>query len=141
LITSEATYHEIILFAFSRLGFTDMKAAQEMTMVEYEIRTEAYHLRNIEKRGDMALQAWLNQQVQAQKGSAKHPEPYYKELEDMYDVKAESQNLRAQFEPDFKVTYKSKAEQHRQQGEVLAQRMAEFEALKKAGKIKPAGEK
>lgn len=118
-----------------------MKAAQEMTMVEYEIRTEAYHLRNIEKRGDMALQAWLNQQVKAQKGSDRHPEPYFKELEDMYDVEAEAQNIRAQFEPGFKVTHKSKAETKKSQGALLAQRMAEFQELKKAGKIKPLDER
>ena len=36
-----------------------------MTLVEYELRMEAYQLKQVDRQNEIAQQAWMNQQVQA----------------------------------------------------------------------------
>lgn len=140
-MTSEESYHEIVLFAFSRLGFNNLADIEKMTLYEYEIRTEAYLIQKAERQGEMALQSWFNQQVKMQKGSAKNPQPYYRELPEMYDVQAQVESIRAEYETGYTARHMSKQDKAARQAKVFAQRMEEFEELKKAGKIIPLSER
>lgn len=71
-----------------------------MTPREYFLRMEAYQIQQANHRNDIVLQAFYNQVVQATKGSSKHPKPKYKTLDKLYDVQAEIEKIRAEFEGD-----------------------------------------
>ena len=62
---------------------------------------EAYSIKKTLDREDLALQAWMNQTVQATKGSEKHPQPMYKKFEDFYNVEKMEDQIRGEFESDY----------------------------------------
>ena len=111
-----------------------------MTLVEYRLRLEAYELRKVENRENLALQAWMNQGVQATTGG-KNPKPKFKKFKDFYDREAEVDQVRATIEPDYKVSHLSKAELDKERGQVFAKRMREFKELKAQGKIIPISQR
>lgn len=53
------------------LGFTNLRDAERITLVEYQLRLEAYELQTITKREDQAMQAWYNYAVQSTTGGSK----------------------------------------------------------------------
>lgn len=112
-----------------------------MTLAEYELRMEAYSIKRIERQADLATQAWLSQQVQATTGSSKNPKPKYKRLTEFFDKQAAIDKVRSDFEPDYEISHMSKAELKRSRAEVFAKRLAEFEQLKKQGKIIPLSQR
>ena len=57
-----------------------------MTLVEYELRMEAYQLKQVDRQNEIAQQAWMNQQVQATTG-IKNPKPKFKKFDDFFDKK------------------------------------------------------
>lgn len=107
-----------------------------MTFVEYQLRLEAYQLKKVEQQENLALQAWMNQAVQATTGGKK-PKPKFKTFIDFFDREAQVDQVRSQYELDYKVSHLSKSDLNRRQGEVFAKRMREFNELKKQGKIIP----
>lgn len=112
-----------------------------MTYVEYELRMEAYQLQKIDKQEMLALQSWYNQLVQATTGSSKNPQPKYKLFDQFFDKKAQVDEIRAQYEPDYVVSNMSKQELKQSRGEIFAKRAAEFQRLKREGKIIPISER
>ena len=82
-----------------------------LSFADYELGMEAYSIKKALDREDLALQAWMNQTVQATKGSDKHPQPMYKKFEDFYDAREMEDSIRDEFEPDY-VSHKS-AEQNK----------------------------
>ena len=116
----------------TRLGFSiaQMQQIEEMTLPEYQLAMEAYAIKQTLHREDIAFQAWLNQTVQATKGSDKHPKPMYKEFKQFYDVVELEDEVRSQFEPD----YTSKFTEKRQEQENIQERFARLQEMKQRRK-------
>lgn len=66
------------------MGFHDLNDVAKMTIAEYELRMEAYHIKRVEEFEIVHLQAWMNQQVQATTGQ-KNPKPKYKDFKKFFD--------------------------------------------------------
>ena len=116
----------------TRLGFSiaQMQQIEEMTLPEYQLAMEAYAIKRTLHREDIAFQAWLNQTVQATKGSDKHPKPMYKEFQDFYNVTEQEDEVRSQFEAD----YTSKFTKKRQEQEAIQERFAKLQEMKQRRK-------
>lgn len=110
-----------------------------MGMREYYLRLEAYNLRRVQQREDIALQAWWNHLVTQQKGSAKHPKPRFKELTELYDGQKMIDEVRQSFETEYRPVSASRKQVDR--AEIFAKRVEEFRKLKEAGKIVPLKER
>ncbi|WBM89907.1 hypothetical protein [Lacticaseibacillus phage R9.1] len=129
-----------MLNAFAYLGFSDIRKIERMTLVEYELRMEAYQLKQVDRQNEIAQQAWMNQQVQATTGS-KNPKPKFKTFDDFFDKKAAIDSVRSNYEPNYEVSQMSKTELKQKRAQVFAKRMAEFQRLKREGKIIPLSER
>lgn len=116
----------------TRLGFSinQMQQIEEMTLPEYKLAMEAYAIKRTLHREDIAFQAWLNQTVQATKGSDKHPKPMYKEFKQFYDAVELEDEVRSQFEAD----YTSKFTEKRQEQENIKERFAKLQEMKQRRK-------
>lgn len=112
-----------------------------MTLVEYELRMEAYQLKQVDRQNEIAHQAWMNQQVQATTGSKSSPQPKFKTFDDFFDKKAIVDQVRSSYEPDYEVSQMSKTELKHSRAQIFAKRMAEFQRLKREGKIIPLSER
>ena len=116
----------------TRLGFSiaQMQQIEEMTLPDYQLAMEAYAIKRTLKREDIAFQAWLNQTVQATKGSDKHPKPMYKKFNDFYNVAELEDEVRSQFEPD----YTSKFTKQKQEQDAIQERFARLQEMKQRKK-------
>lgn len=114
-----------MLYALAYLGFTTVRAAEQMTLSEYHLLMEAYSLRKVEDTERLATQAWFNQQVQATVGSGKSIRPKYKKLDDFYDPQAEIAKIRSKYEPNY--SSGSHPVERQNAASVFAKRMAEYE--------------
>lgn len=128
-------YHEIVLNSLAYLGLENIREIEKMTFDEYLIRLEAFQLRTIKRNEELAYQAWLNQQVQATTGSSKNPKPKFKKFEQFFNTNKMIDEVRGNFEEDYKATKKQNA--LRTNENLFAERLKEFRELKKQGKIKP----
>lgn len=117
------------------LGLENIREIEKMTFDEYLIRLEAFQLRTIKRNEELAYQAWLNQQVQATTGSSKNPKPKFKKFEQFFDTNKMIDEVRGNFEEDYKATKKQNV--LRTNENLFAERLKEFRELKKQGKIKP----
>lgn len=59
--------------------------ARRTTIADFEVLIKAKKLANIDKKFELSMQAWLNQQVQATKKNGKNYVPYYKTFKDFFD--------------------------------------------------------
>lgn len=128
-------YHEIVLNSLAYLGLVSMREIEKMTFDEYLVRLEAFQLRTIKRNEELAYQAWLNQQVQATTGSSKNPKPKFRKFEQFFDTNKMIDEVRGNFEADYKVTKKQNT--LRTNENLFAERLKEFRKLKKQGKIIP----
>lgn len=128
-------YHEIVLNSLAYLGLEDIQEIEKMTFDEYLIRLEAFQLRTIKRNEELAYQAWLNQQVQATTGSSKNPKPKFRRFDQFFDTNKMVDEVRGNFEPDYKASSKQKALQTNEN--LFVERLKEFRKLKKQGKIIP----
>lgn len=128
-------YHEIVLNSLAYLGLVSIREIERMTFDEYLIRLEAFQLRTIKRNEELAYQAWLNQQVQATTGSSKNPKPKFRKFEQFFDTNKMIDEVRGNFEADYKVTKKQNT--LRTNENLFAERLKEFRQLKKQGKIIP----
>lgn len=69
-----------------------------MTLAEYELRMESYELKVVNKRLDMATQAFFNANVQAVDDDGK---PIYKNFDDFYDYISAINKVRSKYEPNY----------------------------------------
>lgn len=127
-----------MLNSLAYLGFSRIEDIEKMGLKEYQLRLEAYRIRQVEEERKLALQSWNNEAVKATKGSAKHPKHVYKEFSDFFNQKEAIEKVRSEFEPDYQVASEEKP---RDVGSVLSKRIEEFKRLKKAGKIIPLKER
>lgn len=119
------------------LGFHSIEDVEDMGIAEYQLRMEAYNLKRVSEERDIALQAFLNQSVQATKGSAKHPVPKYKKFSQFFDYDKFVDDVRGQYEPDYQPTSKASAEKRRM--DLITKRWREYQKLKKKKGGKASG--
>lgn len=60
--------------------------ARRCSPVEFQVYNKAHLIRTEEKTRMLAMQAWLNQSVQATKKSGKKQVPAYKKFDEFYNV-------------------------------------------------------
>jgi hypothetical protein len=99
-----------------------------MTISEYYLRLEAYQLRKVEERTNLALQAFFNQMVQTPK-SKSNPHPKYDQLDKLYDAEAEISEIRHQFEG-----LPSKKSEKQERSRMIAERYAAYQKIKERRK-------
>lgn len=106
-----------------------------MTLVEYQLRMEAYNLKRVAKQRDIFMQAFANQLIKATKGK-KNPKPVYRNFEQFFDEEKAIDEVRSNFEPDY-VSSKDELNIN----DIFAKRVAEFQKLKQNGKIIPLSQR
>lgn len=111
-----------------------------MTLVEYQLRMEAYQLKKVERQDEIAMQSWMNQVVKATTGK-KHPKPKFKKFEDFFDRQGSINQVREAFEPDYEISQMSPRELKKKQQDLFAKRLIEFNRLRKQGKIIPLNQR
>lgn len=107
-----------------------MYEIETMTLPEYQLAMEAYTIKQALRREDIAMQAWLNQTVQATKGSDKHPKPRYKNFKEFYNTEEQEDEIRSQFEPD----YTSKFITKKREQQLIQERFEKLQELKQKRK-------
>lgn len=118
-----------MLNSLAYLGFSDIRKIEDMTFDEYNLRIEAYQLKQIKEQEKLALLAWFNQTVQATTGSTKHPKPKYRKFTDFFDAMEMIDTLRDEFEFDYQPrTQKVKDKKRR---DLINARLAEFEMMRR----------
>ena len=90
------------LFSYAYLGVKNRKEFYAMTLSEYNLRSEAYQLQQVKRVEELHLQAFLNQAVQATKGSIKNPTPMFTTFKSFFDTEKVIDDVRSQFERDYK---------------------------------------
>lgn len=95
-----------------------------MTIVEYELRMEAYNLQQVEKQYDAATLAWMNRNAQAfdADGNA-----VFTEFNDFFNRDEAIDKVRSNFEPNYQPKIKVKKKQNRQ--DILLKRIREYQRL------------
>lgn len=126
-----------MLNALAYLGFHDLFDIYQMTIAEYEIRMEAYKLKQAEKMNEIAQQAWFIQMVKSTTGSASHPKPRFKRITDLFDYQSAIDDIRASFEPNYH--QKASTSLAEERARIFAKRQAEFEQYWNQGLIKKKG--
>ncbi|WP_304976421.1 hypothetical protein [uncultured Ligilactobacillus sp.] len=118
-----------MLNSLAYLGFSDIRKIEDMTFAEYNLRIEAYQLKQIKEQEKLALLAWFNQSVQATTGNAKPPKPKYRKFTDFFDSLEMIDELRDEFELDYQPrTQKVKDKKRR---DLINARLAEFEMMRR----------
>ncbi|MBW7985194.1 hypothetical protein [Lactobacillus helveticus] len=107
-----------------------------MTLVEYQMRMEAYQLQRVAKQRDIFMQAFANQIVKSTKGR-NNPKPVYTKFDQLFNEEKEINKVRSEFEPNFV----AERNEEPSQKQIFAKRLAEFHRLKKAGQIIPLSER
>lgn len=74
-----------------------MIEAKRCTPIDFEIYNKGYQVRNQEQTRMIALQAWMNQSVQATKKRGKTSVSAYKDFNDFYNSEEHFNQI---FEPD-----------------------------------------
>lgn len=117
------------------LGFHDLREVEALTLDEYYLRLEAYQLQRIQFEEDLALQAWLNQQVQATKGK-KNPKPVYTSFKKFYDRNYFEDQLRSTYEPGYQVSKATQAQEQKAKAyDNFNANIALYQKLKASGKL------
>src|SRR5690625_1510194 len=66
-----------------------MQKIETMSLFEYQARIHAYRLKQIDKKHEMHLQAWLNHQVTATKEKGSKQVPVFEKFKDFFDYEKE----------------------------------------------------
>ncbi|WP_235031667.1 hypothetical protein [Pediococcus pentosaceus] len=116
------------MYSLAYLGFNSIEEIEKMTLVEYQLRMEAYQISQVRLHENIALQAFFNQMVQATTGSKKHPKPKYNSLEKLFDAKSEIEQIRSKFEGESYSHNRPISKADRKQ--IFAQRYDEWQKIK-----------
>ncbi len=126
----------MLLNALARFGLTDLVEISKMSLQEYFLRLEAYQIKRIDEQENIALQAWLNQTVQATKGSSKHPKPKYTRFEEFFDSTAYLNNVHKSFDPNYVPLTESRHESEQREQDEILKRFKQREKQKEQQKQK-----
>lgn len=100
-----------------------------MTLAEYQLRMEAYHLKRVDQKEFIATMAFYNQLVQSTTGG-KNPKPKYDRLSKLFNREEEENRVYKLFGDDYLASQSKKSGSRS-----IADSMKRFYELKKAGKI------
>ena len=100
--------------------------AENMTLREYSLKSEACALRDEDKAREIHQQAWANLVVKNMKGQGSNARPAFHRFDEFYNSDKERDRIRAFFEPDFKPVEKPKVREQTA-GERRIQRMIQYE--------------
>lgn len=71
-----------------------MREIQRMTFREYNLRIKAWNLRRVDEEYGIALQAWMNREIEAQKKKGKNKYEYvYKSFKEFYDYEKRTKEI------------------------------------------------
>lgn len=84
-LTSAQHYKQLVLNALTMLEMNNMEEIENMTLVEYNWRMEAYKLKLLDKRHDMHLTAFLNNAVTETVKKGEEIVPRYPTFKDFFD--------------------------------------------------------
>ncbi|RHW46817.1 hypothetical protein DS832_04835 [Bombilactobacillus bombi] len=98
-----------------------------MTLVEYQLYMEAYQIKQVKLQEQLAMQAWLNQAVQATSGSKKNPKPKYKKFTQFFNSEEEIKKVRDAYEG----TNSSHKTKHLTRNQIISKRYEEYQKIKK----------
>ncbi|WP_169922436.1 hypothetical protein [Lactobacillus terrae] len=102
-----------------------------MSLYEYFLRLEAYQVKQVNMQENIALQAWLNQTVQATTGSKKNPKPKYTKFEEFFNSVDVKNNIHKTFNKDYVPQVESETEKKKRIAEERNKRYVEYMAKKK----------
>ena len=123
----------MILNILSRFGFKSrpLADAENMTLHEYVLRTEAYELEREDKIHDIHLQAWSNVVVRNTKGEGDNARPMFTRFDEFYDSEKARDCIRDQYEKDY-VKLSDTEVKEKTAGDVRVERMIQYEKMRKA---------
>lgn len=108
-------------------------------MSEYELRMEAFSLRNAYEQKLMAQVAFFNQKQKAVKGRGNNQRLVYDNFDKLYNYEKAIDEVRSSFENDYKS--QKVMDKEKQEADAILRRMKEFRKLKAEGKIIPWNER
>ncbi len=126
----------MLINALSHFGLTDIVEISKMGIDEYFLRLEAYQIGKIDEQENIALQAWLNQTVQATKGSSTHPKPVYSRFNDFYNSVAYKNDVHRSYDPNYVPVVESEQESQQKEQDEIFKRYREREKQKQEQKQK-----
>lgn len=94
------------VFSYAYLGIRNREEFESMTLSEYTLQVEAYHLREVKKDEDLHAQAFLNFSVQSMTGNKKDPEPKYPTFDSFFNRQERIDEVRSRFESNYKAKSK-----------------------------------
>lgn len=121
----------MILNIISRFGFKShpLSDAENMTLHEYVLRSEAYLLEYEDKVNLIHQQAWANAIVHNTKGEGSNARPMFRNFNDFYNSEDARDNVRASYEPHY---VKAAETKQKTAGDVRVERMIQYEKMRKA---------
>lgn len=116
------------------MGLNDLHVIGRMTLSEYFLRLEAYQIQKVDVQSNMAMQAWMNQTVQATTGSNKHPRPKYKQFNEFYNSTAMENQVHKSFNPDYVPPVLTKQEKEQSAEDLYIKRYKELQKIRERQK-------
>ncbi len=121
----------MVVTALSSFNMNDLIEISKMSLYEYFLRLEAYQVKQVNMQENIALQAWLNQTVQATTGSKKNPKPKYTKFEEFFNSVDVKNNIHKTFNKDYVPQVESETEKKKRIAEERNKRYVEYMAKKK----------
>lgn len=75
------------------LGFTDFSEIERMTVYEYDIRMTAYRLATVDRKHEIHMQAWANNEIKSVREIGKKTIPVYDRFDKFFDYEAEENKV------------------------------------------------
>jgi hypothetical protein len=120
--------------AIARFGVKDVSAIDKMSLEEYFLRSEAYQVEQVDDKERIAIQAWLNQAVQATKGSSKYPKPYFNKFSDFYNSTQYINEIHKSYNSEYVAQTTSEQEKEMAKQDEIMNRTMEYKKKKQAEK-------
>ena len=124
----------MLINALSKFGITDLKQISKMSFDEFFLRSEAYQIKTVEEQQNLAMQAWLNQAVQATTGSGKNPKPKYTKFDQFFNAQKYENEIHRNFNPDYVIENETQEEKEQNKQEIIMQRFKKLQAYKEKHK-------
>lgn len=105
-----------------------------MSFDEFFLRSEAYQIKTVEEQQNLAMQAWLNQAVQATTGSDKHPKPKYTKFDQFFNTQKYENEIHKNFNPDYVIENETQEEKEQNEQDIIMQRFKKLQAYKEKNK-------
>lgn len=94
------------LNCFRFFGFKSLDEVDRLTIREYQMLCEAEQYKQLDKKQDIALGAWLTFMASAKKQVGKRLKPVYPTFESFFDYAKELKRMKGETVNDLKERYK-----------------------------------